>query len=89
MKVLKYMKQYSDLNDPNITSIFKQFSNLTSQNLHSKDAIYHKNCYSNVVFERNLGRVIERQNRQRKITMQHLFRHGEGDQHHLHHVQLY
>ena len=66
VKVLKYMKQYSDLGDPNITSVFKRFDNLTAQNLHSKDRIYHKNCYSNVVNERNLGRAIERQKRAKK-----------------------
>ena len=67
VKVLKYMKQYSDLGDPNITSVFKRFGNLTAQNLHSKDAIYHhKNCYSNVVNERNLGRAIERQKQANK-----------------------
>ena len=61
VKVLKYMKQYSDLGDPNITSVFKRFGNLTAQNFYSKDAIYHKNCYSNVVNKRNLGRAIEGQ----------------------------
>ena len=66
VKVLKYMKQYSDLGDPNITSVFKRFDNLTAQNFHSKDAIYHKNCYSNVVNKRNLGRAIERQKRAKK-----------------------
>ena len=60
------MKRYSDLSDPNVTSVFKRFGNLTAQNLHSKDAIYHKNCYSNVVNERNLGRAIERQKRAKK-----------------------
>ena len=45
---------------------FKQFGNLTAQNVHSKDATYHKNCYSNVVIERNLGRAIERQKRAKK-----------------------
>ena len=54
VKVLKYMKQYSDLGDPNIMSVFKRFGNLTAQNLHSIDAIYHRKCYSNVVNERNL-----------------------------------
>ena len=66
VKLLKYMKQYSDLGDPNITSVFKRFGNLAAQNLHSKNAIYHKNCYSNVVNERNLGRAIERQKRAKK-----------------------
>ena len=66
VKVLKYMKQYSDLGDPNITSVFKRFGYLTAQNLHSNDAIYHKNCYSNVVNEWNLGRAIERQKRAKK-----------------------
>ena len=66
VKVLKYMKQYSDLGDPNTASVFKQFGNLTAQNVHSKDATYHKNCYSNVVIERNLGRAIERQKRAKK-----------------------
>ena len=84
VKVLKYMKQYSDLSDPNTTSVFKQLGNLTAQNLHSKDATYHKNCYSNVVIERNLGRAIERKN-----TTQHLFHQREGDQYHFHHVKLY
>ena len=54
VKVLKYMKQYSDLGDPNIMSVFKRFGNLAAQNLHSIDAIYHRKCYSNVVNERNL-----------------------------------
>ena len=54
-----------------------------------QDAIYHKNCYSNVVNERNLGRAIERQKRAKKITTQHLFHQREGDQHHFHYVQLY
>ena len=67
VKVLKYMKQYSDLVGPNITSVFKRFGNLTTRNLHSKDAIYHKNCYSNIVNERNLGRAIEKQ-KQAKIN---------------------
>ena len=66
VKVLKYMKQYSDLGDLNITLVFKRFGNLTAQNLHSKDAINHKNCYRNVVNERNLGRAIERQKRAKK-----------------------
>ena len=61
------MKQYSDLGDPNITSVFKRFDNLTAQNLHSKDRIYHKNCYSNVVNERNLGRAIEGQKQAKKF----------------------
>ena len=39
VKVKKYMRQYSDLGDPNITSVLKQFGNFTTQNLHSKDAI--------------------------------------------------
>ena len=51
VKVLKYMKQYSDLGDPNITSVFKRFGHLTAQNLHSKDSIYHSNCYRNVFDE--------------------------------------
>ena len=90
VKVLKYMKQYSDLGDPNITSVFKRLGNSTAQNLHSKHAIYHKNCYSNVGNKRNLGRAIESQKRaKRKITTQHLFRQREEDQHHSHHVQLY
>ena len=66
VKVLEYIKQYSDLGDPDITSVFKRFVNLTAQNVHSKYAIYHKNCYSNVVNERNLGRAIERQKRAKK-----------------------
>ena len=66
------MKRYSDLGDPNITSVFKRSGNLTAQNSRSKDATYHNNCYSNVVNEGNLG--------QRKITTQHLFRQREGDQ---------
>ena len=66
VKVLKYTKQYSDLGDPNITSIFRRFGILAAQNLHSKDVIYHKNCYSNVVNERNLSRAIERQKRAKK-----------------------
>ena len=66
MKVLKYMKQYSDHGDPNITSVFERYGNVTAQNLHSKDAIYHKNCYSNVVNKRNLGKAIERQKRAKK-----------------------
>ena len=60
------MNQYSDLGDPNITLVFKRFGNLTAQNLHSKDAIYHKNCYSNVANERKLGRAIKRQKRAKK-----------------------
>ena len=83
-----YMKQYSDPSDPNIKSVFKRFGNLTAQNLHSKDAIYHKNCYSNVANERNLRRAIERQKRTKKITTQHLFCQREGDQHHFHLVEL-
>ena len=66
MEVLKHMKQYSDLRDPNITSVFKRLGNLTAQNLHSKDVIYHKNCYGNVANKRNLGRAIERQKRAKK-----------------------
>ena len=66
VKVLKYTKQYSDLGDPNITSIFRRFGILAAQNLHSKDVIYHKNCYSNVFNERNLSRAIERQKRAKK-----------------------
>ena len=66
VKVLNYMKQCSDLSDPNITSVFKRFDNLTAQNLYSKDAIYHKKCYSIVVNERHLGRVIERQKQAKK-----------------------
>ena len=66
VKVSKYMKQYSNLGDPNITSVFKRFGNLTAQNLHSKDAIYYKNCYGNVVNVWNLGRAIERQKQAKK-----------------------
>ena len=33
VKVLNYMKQCSDLSDPNITSVFKRFDNLTAQHL--------------------------------------------------------
>ena len=66
VKVKKYMKQYSDLGDPNIASVLKQFGNFTAQNLHSKDVIYHKNCYINVFNERKLGRAIERQKRAKK-----------------------
>ena len=51
VKVLKYMKQYSDLGNPNITSVFKCFGNIAAQNLHFKDPIYHKNSYSNVANE--------------------------------------
>ena len=57
------MKQYPDLGDPNITSVFKRFGNLTAQNLHFKDAMYHKSCYSNIVPEHNLSRAIEKQKR--------------------------
>ena len=60
------MKRYSDLGDPNITSVFKRSGNLTAQNSRSKDATYHNNCYSNVVNEGNLGRAIERQKRAKK-----------------------
>ena len=83
------MKQYSDLSYGNITWVFKRFGNLTAQDLHSKDAIHHKNWYRNVVNERNLARAIERQSGQRKIATQNLFHQREGDQHHFHHVQLY
>ena len=89
VKGLNCMKQYSDLSHPNITWVFMQFGNLTAQNLHSKDAIYHSNWYRNVVNERNLARAIERQSGQIKIATQNLFRQREGDQHHFHHVQLY
>ena len=89
VKGLNCMKQYSDLSYANITWVFKPSGNLTAQHLHSKDAIYHKNWYRNVVNERNLARAIERQSGQRKIATQNLFRQREGDQHHFHHVQLY
>ena len=82
------MKQYSDPGDLNIKSVFKRFGNLTAQTLNSKDAICHKNCYSNVANERNFGRAIERQKRAKKMTTQHLFCQREGDQHHFHFVEL-
>ena len=90
VKVLKYMKQYSDLGDPNITSVSKRFGNLTAQNLHSKDAKYHKNCYSNVVNERNLGRAIERQKQAKKnYDAIFILPKREREQNHFHPVQLY
>ena len=61
VEVLKCMKQYSDLGDPNITSIFKRFGNVAAQKLHSKDHICHKNSYSNAANEQNLSRALERQ----------------------------
>ena len=60
------MKQYSDFGDPNITSVFKWFGNITAQNLHFKDPIYHWNSYSNVANEQNFDRTIERQKRAKK-----------------------
>ena len=71
--VKKYLRNYHQTGRRVISesikvheTIFRPRWSKYNVGLHSKDAIYHKNCYSNVVNKRNLSKAIERQKRAKK-----------------------
>ena len=45
-KLLRFISDYADLRDPNITPLHQRFHSISIESLIDNEAFYHQNCYS-------------------------------------------
>ena len=55
---MTYLQKYKKHGDIELTEIYYRFRNLTVDLIIQLQGFYHKDCYSNIVNERNLERAV-------------------------------
>ena len=59
-KLMTYLQKYKEHGDTEYTAIYYRFRNVTIDLMLHSQGLYHKDCYNNIVNERDLERAVQR-----------------------------